>query len=187
MARKRIAVDPSSVRLEHLPDVSPLTTVREAQQMIGTIIAQNEAGTICPCCGRSTKPYPKKITPVLAARLLTLIARYWVSKKWERIPEIPEGKEANFLSLADWDLIQVRKNAKHIEENGKYSVKPTRLAWKWAQGRVRLPSHLFFFSGKQVGASLNEFTCQEAIDNKYDYQALFSQIPAKKKKIKGEE
>lgn len=178
MARPKIKI--VDVDLSSLPTIEDEDrTLEEAQQTLGNNIAVNQKFN-CECCGRSVKPYGKKLTPVIVARLIVLVARYWKSKDWEPIPQTPEGKNPQFTDLEYWDLITVEKVGRGKEPK----VKPTREGYDFVRKVLELPTHCFFFNGSAIAWGATRINCEEALEDKYDYKELFDLIPVKKKAIK---
>jgi len=176
MPRKKIKM--VEVDLSCFPECPEGQSLQDAQQDVVDCLEMGD-GCDCPLCGRVVKAYHRKLAPVIVARLIVLVGRYLESKDWGPVPDIPAGRNPQFMNLEYWDFITVAEDAE-----GETVVKPTREGYDFIRGKATAPSHIFFFNNKRIGISENQVSVEEALEGKYDYLELMQDVPIPTRKLK---
>jgi hypothetical protein len=137
-----------------------------------TFIEENrKKGCECPCCGQYVKEYGRSIHTSMALVLIGLHKLFTADPglQWLHVSKFPVPPNFNingdYNYLRHWGLLQ-----SHPDFVGHWRV--TELGHQFARGEVRVPKTVFLFNNERVGASDKTVAIQEALGNKFNYDAL---------------
>lgn len=169
MPRPKIDVVIGEIKL---PSVNEELTIANAQKLIRNSLEEG-GKDICRCCGRAVTRYQKKLSPILAARLLTFASDYLNNGGADPVPfsKKPSGKTVNFADLENWGFIEIVKDK---GEDGKMVklAKLTKEGLDFSIGNEDAPLHMFFYNNEIIGEGTEEVDIEEALGNEYDYEKL---------------
>ena len=144
------------------------TTIVDGRQFIA---ANRKKSCDCPCCGQYTKEYGRSLHASMA-RVLVALHKYFVADPvvtWLHVSTFPVNGQFNvngdYNYLRHWGLLQP-----HPGYSGIWHV--ADLGHQFVRGEVRVPKRVFLFNNERVGAGDKTISIQEALGNKFDYDAL---------------
>lgn len=129
-----------------------------------------DKGTNCPCCGRFTKIYKRKLNQGMAATLIRLSKE--TPGSYIHVKEFL--REEKFHNTHDWTLLRYWGLLEsHPEKNALWRITPKGI--DFAHGRVNVPRKITLLNNEFLGFSNEETTIVEALGDKFDYNELMSE------------
>lgn len=137
-------------------------------------------GTVCPCCDRYAKVYPRQIHTSMARWLIQLVRRYSVEPRWYAVREpwalrINSGT-GDTAKLRYWSMIEHRPKGEGDEkkkDSGKW--KPTRIGVDFVHGLLPVPKYALEWDAECLGLDGDLVTIADCLGAKFDYRELMNE------------
>jgi hypothetical protein len=147
-----------------------LSTVREVfrKMLMGD-------GTYCPCCGRFSKVYRRKLNSGMAAGLIWLVRAFEVSSDWiEPQKDAPRYVLNNreMGKLVHWGLAELKPNDDDSSRKTTGLWRPTRRGIDFVYNRCIVPARVYLYLNMILGFDSKMISIQTALGNKFDYEEL---------------
>lgn len=138
--------------------------------------AWRAGGVSCPCCGRHTQVYRRRL-PADAARFVVLLVHLWqrtptARREWIDIRHF-EVRGGDYAKAVHWGLAELKENTFDPEKKNCGLWKPTQRGIDFVNG-ARVPSHVFLYLNEVVGHSDSFVGVREALGEKFNYEELMN-------------
>lgn len=146
-------------------------TLAEARD---TLRANLDDGSKCPCCDQFARRYKRKLNSDMARSLILIVDEYLHEPhdtSWVDIQEI-DVRGGDYAKLRHWGLLESRPNDDDTKRTSGL-WRPTELGIDFAQGRARMPSHVYIYNNKVDGFTDSTITIREALGDAFDYAELW--------------
>ena len=146
------------------------TTLAEAKKVVRDGL---KSGITCPCCGRLCKLYPRKLHKEMATFLIQLVRAAEHDDGWIHIRNLlPASPKASTDGsyLTHWGLLETKPSDPGEKSDGFY--RPTDKGKRFVQGKVRVPSHAYIFSGRCYHFSDEQVSITEALGQPFNYREM---------------
>lgn len=122
-------------------------------------------GTVCECCGRYGKVYPRRLHKTMAAAFIVAYKRYG-----QEPFDVPTAfhSHAEFQKLRFWQLIDRQEHW----DAGVFQL--TDLGVAFAQRKARVPGRAFIYANKLLKLDGKEIDIAEALTKKFSYEELMA-------------
>lgn len=133
-------------------------------------------GVACPCCGRLAKVYRRKLHGEMAAFLCRLVRASGPRRNWTHIRNVLRGGRTTQKASTDgaflvhWGLVERKAAAPGQPSSGLY--RPTPDGVRFANGRLRVPSHVYLFNNVKVALDVETVDVHEALGVDFSYLDL---------------
>ena len=142
--------------------------------------SQLEKGTVCPCCGRFSKLYGRKINSSMAWTLLLVYDFYKKEKnlrKWlkvesylKELPAVPTSLRGDFPKLRYWGLITQNPNEIEGVKTGLYKI--TEKGINFCENKIRVSKIAFVHNKIVKSFSEEQIDIVEALGDRFSYREL---------------
>lgn len=143
-------------------------------------IGQLEKGTVCPCCNRFDKVYPRKLNSSMAWVLLIMYDFYKKEKnlrKWLKVesylkdlPNVPTSLRGDFPKLRYWGLIIQNPNEIEGVKTGLYKI--TERGINFCENRIKVSKVAFVHNKIVKSFSEEQIDIVEALGDRFSYKEL---------------
>lgn len=140
-------------------------------------------GKRCPCCGRWGKIDGRRINVTMARGLIWLV-RTWskgtgLRGGWVHVPSTGPRwltKSNQHPTLRWWGLVE-RKPSDDPKQKSQGMWRPTSLGFKFANGRVFVPSTVYTYDNRVLGYSRDRWSVWDALGEQFDYERAMLPAP----------
>ncbi len=130
--------------------------------------AKVKKGTNCPCCGRFSKQYKRKLNSGMAQILI---------KIYKLFSNESVHLQNEFLHFKDIAIRNEYSKLKHwgLLEQGQLGYwRITDLGVQFVLGHIEIPRHIILFNNELLGFSGEKVTIQQALGDKFNYNELMN-------------
>ena len=142
-----------------------------------------DKGTECPCCGRYTKRYKRKLNCGMAWMIIQIYQKCCRSESMVLhvadcfLAEKKNAVAQEYSKLRFWGLLfPVESDDPKVQReqpgSGFWRLTPEGVAF--VTGRTTIPKHVFLVNGKREGFSDERVTIRQCLGNKFDYDELMA-------------
>jgi hypothetical protein len=159
-----------------IPGVPPFATLEEAKTWLHKRLRK---GARCPCCSQYARVYKRSITSQMARWLIWLTVTYRAQRiagegEWVDVKKSPV-RGGDYAKLRYWRLIQRPANLDPaVRSSGLW--RPTRDAYSFVLGNLRLPKNIYVFDEHAVGKGAEMVTIIDALHERFNYQELMGDM-----------
>lgn len=150
------------------------------EQVREEFVNQLDKGTICPCCNRFDKVYPRKINSSMAWTLMLIYDYYKKEgnlRKWLKVesylktlPAVPTSLRGDFPKLRYWGLITQKEGEIEGVKTGLYKI--TERGINFCESKIRVSKVAFVHNGKLKSFSEEQINIIDALGDRFSYREL---------------
>jgi len=159
-----------------LPQVKEDVTLLDAQTQLRGGLAE---GTDCPCCGRFTKIYERKINATMGKCLCWLVVTQQSSGVgWVDVPNVGPRwlvRSNQLPTLKWWGLVERRPTTERTQKHSGL-WRPTQKGVDFAFGRISVPSTVITFFGTPIGFDGGEIYIQATAGKNFNYEEAMKPV-----------
>lgn len=152
----------------------------ELDKAIEGFNASLEVGAKCPCCGRFSKLYGRKINSSMAWTLMLIYDYYKKEgnlRKWLKVesylkslPAIPTSLRGDFPKLRYWGLITQKEGEIEGVKTGLYRI--TGKGINFCENRIKVSKVAFVHNGSLKSFSEEQINIVDALGDRFSYKEL---------------
>jgi hypothetical protein len=151
-----------------------MITDRPLSEAKELFLQQVDKGTHCPCCGRYTKVYRRKLNAGLALFLIRASRKY--GDKWFHVNhDVKDHREfnADYGKLEYWGLIEPMSPTDKRPTSGYWRV--TDKGRQFVRGEIALPAYMLVLNNKVLEAAQACIDIRDALrSGGFDYAELMN-------------
>lgn len=158
--------------LERVFPGGPGTTLEAAKNWLRP---RARKGAYCPCCKQYVRIYRRALGSQMARWLIWLV-RTWEQADggdcWVDVKKAPV-RGGDYAKLVHWGLCENRvSDDKALRTSGLW--RPTHKGIDFAQGRIKVPSHVELYDNAPLGFSHLQISITEALGEGFNYDELMT-------------
>lgn len=138
------------------------------------VMAELDAGSICPCCDQYARRYRRKLNSGMAAILIWLAKQHEKFGGWIDVHKTAprfalRSNEVSRLEL--WALVAAKPgDDPHRRDSGLWA--PTARGLQFVRAEIRVPAYAIVYNGIAQGFSSELTTIHQALGEKFSYSEL---------------
>jgi hypothetical protein len=136
--------------------------------------AARRQGHSCEACGQFVKLYRRKLSSQMALWLVKLVRLSQARPlgAWIEVAKDCPTHGGDYAKLAAWGLVEQKQEQGDGSTRTSGRWRPTRAGRDFAENRLRVPSHAYFYNRRCEGFTRETVNCKEALGARFNYAEL---------------